>query len=518
MNRRAADQRREAGSFRDAEADAEASASFEESPWDVASTFAFGERVAVASSRSANAQIFLTLAGDETVASDRFADAFETLEASRGRAELSAVGLTAMLTRCLLPRAALWPTVVEDIFTVPLGAFVWLDDPTRVIRYDRSWDDAEDSWRERVPKRVHLRSVWQALEQSLQTPDRVGLTVSGGLDTSVLAAALARVDWGVGFTSSSPDLVAERHYQQVVSRAIGLALTWFDVDRYPAFSPLDSPRSAGPLPTPYAAKWTALADAARQEGVSVLLHGGFAEALFAPAGYALPPGLKRPGPPANEVEVNLAISKGLIPQAIQEQPRVSLAEHAPPWVNRDTDAFAACLELAAGALDEICEAFPHPLVRDRYLSYWGFITQGARICQWHSELSQSSGVSLRSPLVSRPVLEAIVRVPSRHLIHPAMQKPFQRSLLKGRMPGAIRRRKHHGSFSQLGMAGLSRLSAQGWLQATPSPALAQLIEPENLNWVIPSVANGNPDIPIDLILLESWLRESPRVPQMSNRR
>ncbi len=184
--------------------------------------------------------------------------------------------------------------IFEDCAKLPGGCTMEFDIATQAMRVDRYWRfrlEPDPSWLERAEDELveELRGLlFQAVERRLIADTPVGFFLSGGVDSSAVLAAAARVlprerlrAFTLGFSEASFD---ESGPAREVAEALGATHALERLDLHTAracaldiLSRLDEPSGdASILPTALLARFT------RQE-VKVALSGDGADELF--AGY-----------------------------------------------------------------------------------------------------------------------------------------------------------------------------------------------------------------------------------------
>lgn len=203
------------------------------------------------------------------------------------------VDLTGLDAVLCFPGLAGPHTLFEGIHSLESGHAMWVDrDGVRRFRY---WDldyplcsEPEDD----LPEDEHTARLEalldRAVERRLQADVPVGVYLSGGLDSSLVAALAARHAPGLAsfsITFDDPGM-DESRWQREVARACGLTHheIRFDVGDIAARMAEMMRFAECPVKETYNVCSLALAEAARESGVRVVLGGEGADELF--AGYA----------------------------------------------------------------------------------------------------------------------------------------------------------------------------------------------------------------------------------------
>jgi asparagine synthase (glutamine-hydrolysing) len=206
--------------------------------------------------------------------------------------QLNLTGLDLMLS---LPSAPAPWTMFRNIQSLKYGS--WLYVAGRSVRQSQYWDldyPAESGTQDQRTEADYVDELVGALDRSvayrLQADVPVGLYVSGGLDSSMIAAMAHRIAPGVrrhSFSVSFTDpAISEAKYQRLMAKHVG---SCHHEVRFDSTDISQSLRRAiyhaeCPLKETYDTASLALSDCARQMGVKVILNGEGADELF--AGYA----------------------------------------------------------------------------------------------------------------------------------------------------------------------------------------------------------------------------------------
>lgn len=205
--------------------------------------------------------------------------------------EVNLTGLDQVLS---LPGAISPQTLFRNIHSLPSGHYIVVKDNDVSVReyWDLEYPLASDS-SDGKPERYYAETLRDRLEQSvryrLQADVPVGFFLSGGLDSSLIAAMIQRVSPDVqrhSFSISfSDERLCEAKYQRLVSDSVGsihheipfndadIALRLKDVVYH----------SECPLKETYNTASLALSRETRKTGVTVVLNGEGSDELF--AGY-----------------------------------------------------------------------------------------------------------------------------------------------------------------------------------------------------------------------------------------
>src|SRR5437773_2240984 len=295
----------------------------------------------------------------------------------------------------------------------------------------------------------------RAVERELMSDVPVGVFTSGGLDSSFLAAAAARVKAGeqihtysVRFTEpgydESPHAEAVTHH----IRTIHHVLTADDAMLERALGVVTG-SLAEPVGDPAILPTYLLAEAAR-EHVKVVLSGEGADELF--GGYPTYLGHKAaglyrrlPGRGVLRWLVNqLPTSTGKVTFEFLLKQLVAAAEL--PALERHLQWFGA-LGPAAGIVPELaCKltAFPKadPLNRLLWLDFLTYLPDNLLVKVDRGTMLAS--VEARAPYLDREVMELVLPAPSRLKVHRFTTMVILKEAARGLVPAAVLRRRKRG--------------------------------------------------------------------------
>lgn len=209
----------------------------------------------------------------------------------RAPREVNLTGLDQVLS---LPGAISPQTVFRNIFSLPSGHYLTVERGQVAVR--EYWDlqyplNGEGS--DGKPEQYYAERLRDLLEQSvrlrLQADVPVGFFLSGGLDSSLIAAMIRRVSPDVqrhSFSISfSDERICESKYQRLMSESVGSIhheIPFNDADIALRLSDAVY-HSECPLKETYNTASLALSKETKQNGVTVVLNGEGSDELF--AGY-----------------------------------------------------------------------------------------------------------------------------------------------------------------------------------------------------------------------------------------
>jgi len=357
-------------------------------------------------------------------------------------------------------------TMLEGISKIE-PAHVLVADRTGVSQH-RFWDPAQVSAR---PSRLDSPATLQgtllrAVERELMSDVPVGVFTSGGLDSSLLAAAAARVmagenihTYSVKFRERGYD---ESAYAEAVThdiRTVHHVVTADDATLERAFE-IVTRSLAEPVGDPAILPTYLLAEAAR-EHVKVVLSGEGADELF--GGYPTYLGhtaalayLKLPRPvraAARWMVERWPASTGKVTLEFLLKQFVTAAEL--PWLDRHLTWFGALgpgggagrgREAAKTVPDVACQltAFPHddPLNRILWLDFLTYLPDNLLVKVDRGTMLAS--IEARAPYLDRQVMELVLPAPSALKVHGFTTKAILKEAASGLVPPAVIRRRKRG--------------------------------------------------------------------------
>jgi asparagine synthase (glutamine-hydrolysing) len=348
-------------------------------------------------------------------------------------------------------------TMFEGIHKLPPAHFLVADESGIAIR--AYWDPAAVAARaSRLESPHQLREfLLRAVERELMSDVPVGVFTSGGLDSSLLAAAAARVmagerihTYAVKFSDPRYD---ESGYAQAVTRDIPTlhhVVTADDTALERALHVVAG-ALAEPVGDPAILPTYLLAEAAR-EHVKVVLSGEGADELF--GGYPTYVGhqvaglyLRLPAPLralARWVVSRLPVSTGRVTLEFLLRQFVIAAEL--PALERHLQWFGA-LGPTPGTMPELaCKltGFPKtdPLNRILWFDFLTYLPDNLLVKVDRGTMLAS--VEARAPYLDREVMELVLPAPSRLKVHRLTTKGILKEAARGLVPQAVIRRKKRG--------------------------------------------------------------------------
>src|SRR5262249_30257993 len=205
--------------------------------------------------------------------------------------EVNLTGLDQVLS---LPGAISPQTLFRNIHSLPSGHYIMVENhDVRVREYwDLEYPTAEEA-RDGKPEKYYAETLRELLEQSvryrLQADVPVGFFLSGGLDSSLIAAMIRQVSPEVqrhSFSISfSDERLCESKYQRLMSDSVGSVHHEIPFNEDDIATRLRDVvyHSECPLKETYNTASLALSHETRKSGVTVVLNGEGSDELF--AGY-----------------------------------------------------------------------------------------------------------------------------------------------------------------------------------------------------------------------------------------
>lgn len=324
--------------------------------------------------------------------------------------------------------------------------------PAHRLRVTGEAAEVEQYWRfrrrrgsdQRAPAEVaahflgHLRRAL-ADDAAGLPPERIGLSLSGGLDSTALAALAPRGVQAFSWTFADVPAGDERRNVEAVSRHLDLPVRWVPGDGlYPLagdFAERFVDRGS-PYVNPFSALKDRLYQAARAAGCARVLVGDGGDALYAAREYWLRDALAGGEPGAvgslavtarraarGDCFARLALRR-LLPLA---GVRRALGQHPAPWL---TAAGRAALPR-----ETLSPILPPGRGAHRY-----DLAAGAKHGEIESEeqrLFARAGVERGNPFWSWPLLEMVLDLPAGWHHRDGRDKVLTREALRGHLPPAV---------------------------------------------------------------------------------
>jgi asparagine synthase (glutamine-hydrolysing) len=350
-------------------------------------------------------------------------------------------------------------TMFEGIQKLPPGHLLVADGQRVEVR--PYWSAAAAASRpSRLSSAAELRAtLLRAVERELMSDVPLGVFTSGGLDSSFLVAAAARVlpgerihTYAVRFVEPGYD---ESGHAEAVTHDIQTVHHVVTADDEALTRALDvvARSLAEPLGDPAVLPTYLLADVARAD-VKVVLSGEGADELF--GGYPTYLGHKAaaawqrlPGPLRRAVRWAVErwpASTGKVTVEFLLKQFVAAAER--PWLERHVAWFGALgSEQDGGVLAELAsrlEGFPgsDPLNRILWLDFVTYLPDDLLVKVDRATMLAS--VEARAPFLDREVMELVLPAPSAHKVRRFTTKAILKEAARGLVPEAVIRRRKRG--------------------------------------------------------------------------
>jgi asparagine synthase (glutamine-hydrolysing) len=350
-------------------------------------------------------------------------------------------------------------TMFEGIQKLPPGHLLVAEGSREQVEVRPYWTAAAAASRpSRLTSSDDLReTLLRAVERELMSDVPLGVFTSGGLDSSLLVAAAARVLPGERIHTYAARFV-ERGYDEsghaeAVTHDIRTVHHVVTADDETLRRALDvvSRAFAEPLGDPAVLPTYLLAEAARQD-VKVVLSGEGADELF--GGYPTYLGhraaawwLRLPAPLRRTLRWVIErwpTSTGKVTLDFLAKQFVAAAER--PWLERHIAWFGA-LGPDAGvvpALGCMLNGFPHddPLNRILWLDFVTYLPDDLLVKVDRATMLAS--VEARAPFLDREVMELVLPASSRLKVRGVTTKVILKEAARGLIPAAVIRRRKRG--------------------------------------------------------------------------
>ena len=342
----------------------------------------------------------------------------------------------------------------------------------RGVRVERYWRPRYVGEREVTHEEASdlLRDALRtAIRRQVHAGERVGTLFSGGVDSTVVAAGIARwcADLDVentGYTLVIPDdeWADESAYVDAGARELGLpgariipsgdGALWHALWHQEAF--------ALPLVTPGTVLEWGLVRKAAEDGAVALLDGQGGDEVFGHSPYLLADLVRRGRWAAAWRLLHESPYAG--PQPAEWQMRWMLRSYAfrgntPRWYDLarpdEKEIESTCLrkDLAVRHRDR---TDPFPWKRSGGPRWWGYqasLMTELRDVYWLPDLlrrrGRLEGIETRHPLLDVDLAETALRLPPRFAFDPELDRALLRETLRGVLPEAVRTRRRKSNFS-----------------------------------------------------------------------
>ena len=343
-------------------------------------------------------------------------------------------------------------TFFRDVRALPAGhALTWSDGASTLRRHwtppleDRFDPRTDGEWIEEAGYRFR-----EAVRCRVPSPGRVAVLMSGGLDSTSIAAEAAELTRPTTISWVFEELAAadERPWIEAMSGSFDLRSIRIPADGlWPLAESPGRPWPVSPnLPaqTIYRRLLEASYARAREAGASVLLSGDYADQLYVGSRAWLRELLRQgrwltaawrglgeaAAPRAAKLGLRSAIGGLLRRSGVPSEP--------PEWLTDD----------AVGLLEE-SSGVPRANRPDQLAA----ITAGWALPYENAEAARA-GIEIRRPFRDRRLVELFLRMPAHVQYRPGWRKWGTRQMMNGRLPDPVRRRRRGTTMLPLAQRGL----------------------------------------------------------------
>lgn len=300
----------------------------------------------------------------------------------------------------------------------------------------------------------------RACAQSLADARQPGISLSGGLDSSAVAALCARAGatlQAVCYGSTRYASLDERPWARALTDQIGAQLSTLDADDY---APLSAPRQVSldtPANSPYRELKSAVYARLQAAGVDVLLTGNFADHLCASPAQSFASAIERRRP-AQLLQHYGHWLRRRGPRALWYEPgwrawlRGLPLPVLPPWLLPGTRSHASSLRQRA--LDA-CAPWPRPTQAAHVLGGYAALDAAGEL-----DFSERWGIEVRHPFRDAELTRLALSAPGDLSWRGGLGKWWQRECLQGLLPDAWRLRDKGASMQPLYLHGLQQARAR----------------------------------------------------------
>lgn len=413
--------------------------------------------------------------------------------------------LAAMLFYELVTRER---SLYEGVKTLSPGSTVVMHRATERTDSYFQFEPGEDRW---LPLRAHLDCVTSSLEEAtrdrLAEVERVGILASGGLDSTVVAALVARECRRRGspppvlFHFRARGFVADEFpYARQLAEYLDLELLSFERD-----TPFLPGNPLHDFSQPSSAAHQAMFQAALRQGIRVLFTGQGSDELQWRNGREVDGALseghwlqaarfaglgQHPFAPSSYRRFAGAIVRALTPRArYREKARRRFAARLPEWLTpRGRAAVLAAHDDWANAE----AALSHPNAARRTLCtelVWSTAMTFGH--QGEFSFAAENGIELRHPFMDARVAAAFLTVPTSFLLAPQVIKPFTRKIAAQLVPDELAYRPPPSDYS--GMISSAWDQAEAWIRALEENGRLFELEIVDRDKLIGALRSKSPD-------------------------
>jgi asparagine synthase (glutamine-hydrolysing) len=354
-------------------------------------------------------------------------------------------------------------TLYEGLRSVPPGCRLELAPGERQTRpYWRpsyrppepiAFDDAAGAVRDALER---------AVERRLRPTEATGVMLSGGLDSTSLAAAAVSLPGGEGLRAYSA--VFPDHPEVDESELIELTARNLEIEGTRtvaraggalagALGYLDEWRVPPPPPAHFL--WQPLVERAAADGTTRLIDGEGGDELFGVAPYLLADRLRRG-------RVAGALRLGARFPGTGDRARLRVVAHLmrnygvrgalPPWLDRSR--LPAPDWLAPGPARLLAQDDPIAWKRAAGPRWWAQLSHmvatgpdAVGACDYFRRRAASAGASAHHPLLDVDLIELVLGLPPELSFSPGLDRPLLRAAMHGRLPECVRLRSDKSVFN-----------------------------------------------------------------------
>lgn len=370
--------------------------------------------------------------------------------------EVDLTGLDQVLS---LPGAISPRTMFRNIQSLPAGNYLTVkDENVEVTEYwDLEYPRMDEIGLEK-PEKYYADGLKDSFEQSvryrLQADVPVGFFLSGGLDSSLIAAMIRKVSPHIqrhSFSVSfSDERICESKYQHMMSRAVSSSHHEIPFDQADVGKWLSDVvyHSECPLKETYNTASLALSRMTRKNGVTVVLNGEGSDELFAGyVGYGFD---KRRAGASKSYDIETILGDEIRTKLWGDE---NLFYEKDEYAFREVKTILYSAELAERLDDFECSNFPvinQERLRERHLvhkrSYLDFKLRlaGHLIADHGDRMAMANSVEARYPFLDRNLVEFCKEIPPDLKLNGFKEKYILKKVAEGLIPQEIIEREKFG--------------------------------------------------------------------------
>lgn len=306
-------------------------------------------------------------------------------------------------------------------------------------------------------------AIVMAVSAAAKPFDRILLATSGGLDSSIVAAALAAAgrDFAcVTLATEDPD-GDERAYARAVANWFGVDLVeaHYTLDDIDIFSPAVATAARPTARTHEQSFHRRAADALDRRAADVLFTGNGGDALFCitQSGVALTDRIlaRGPGPAAASTLMDLCRLTGAGPAPVARMAARKLRRHHRRYLWRGDRSF-----LTSDIADRLdAKALSHPWLDVPAGGLPGRAVHIAMLLRVQQALGLDRGFLSVDPLMTRSLIELALGIPTWRWVEGGVDRAVARRAFATRLPKAVLERRVKGGPDSFGVALVERFRA-----------------------------------------------------------